>query len=305
MISDKPLISVIIPAYNCRNFILQSVDSILNQTYSDVEIVIADDASTDDTREIIDSINDTRIKCFHNEKNLGYLKTCNKLFAKASGRFIAFQDADDISDLRRFEMQMDVLKSGETGVVGSNMIKISANNAELIRTDWHSDIVKSLIQQTFEFIPNSFMFRREVYEQIGGYNEYFDRIGYEDFYWTVLAVEKFKAYNMPEHLYYYRVNPNSITGNQKERSMKFSYVSLLTLMAQRRETGTDWLEQKKVNKLKSFVHCKMASNEFSNGFREEALKEIKTAIKYNPFYFYNYRTWFYFFRKKVQIKAEN
>lgn len=298
MSASKPLISVIIPAYNCRDYIMQSVESILNQTYQNVEIIIADDASTDDTKEIIDSIKDLRIKRFHNNKNLGYLKTCNNLFTKAAGKFMAFQDADDYSDLRRFEIQMELLKDSSISIAGSNMIKISANNSEQERSSWPADIVKSFPLRKYYFIPNSFLFRREVYEQIGGYNEYFDRIGFEHFYWTALIIEKFKAVNVSDHLYYYRENPLSYSKSLKKRSFNFSFVSLTLLLDQRLITGTDFLEQHKEKKLKSLVHRKTASTEFGNGFRKEALKEMLSSIKYDPFNMYNYRTLFYFIRKR-------
>ena len=81
-----------IPAYNVEKYIRQAIDSILNQTYSYFELLIADDASTDTTKQIINAYQkiDPRIKTFHNKKNEGYLLTTNKLFQKCKGDYIAF-----------------------------------------------------------------------------------------------------------------------------------------------------------------------------------------------------------------------
>ena len=99
------MISVIMPAYNCELYVEMAIKSILEQTYKDFELLIADDASKDNTKKIIDDLakTDSRIKTFHNESNLGYLQASNKLFEKCSGEYITFQDADDFSDVTRFE----------------------------------------------------------------------------------------------------------------------------------------------------------------------------------------------------------
>ena len=100
---NYPLISVVMPAYNVERYIEKSINSILDQSYPNVEILVADDASTDKTKAIIDGYTDARIKRFHNESNQAYLKTCNKLMSLAKGQFLAFQDADDFSHVQRFE----------------------------------------------------------------------------------------------------------------------------------------------------------------------------------------------------------
>ncbi len=119
--SIEPLVSVIIPAYNCERFIIQSLDSIINQTYQNLEIIVCDDASKDKTRKIIDSYSDPRIKRFHNEYNMGYLITWNKLMAFATGEYITFQDADDVSDTKRIEILLKAFYNfPEISAVGSN-----------------------------------------------------------------------------------------------------------------------------------------------------------------------------------------
>lgn len=90
-----PFFSVIIPTYNRAKYIKKAIESVLNQTFSDFELIIADDASTDNTKEIVSSIKDSRIIYFKNEKNLERCITRNKGIQMAKGKYIAFLDSDD------------------------------------------------------------------------------------------------------------------------------------------------------------------------------------------------------------------
>src|SRR5688572_15067752 len=103
---ERNKISVLMAAYNAAPFIGEAIESILNQTYSNLELLIADDASTDNTVKLIRNFNDSRIKLYNNEKNIGHVKTHNKLMLLAEGDFVTFQDADDYSELSRLELQM-------------------------------------------------------------------------------------------------------------------------------------------------------------------------------------------------------
>ena len=84
----EPLVSVCIPAYNNAAYIKETIDSILGQTYSNLELVICDDRSKDDTVKVIEAIKDDRIKLFQNEKNLGMSGNWNHCLSKCSGEFI-------------------------------------------------------------------------------------------------------------------------------------------------------------------------------------------------------------------------
>ena len=129
-------ISVIMPAYNCEKYIRQAIDSILNQTCQNIELIISDDKSTDNTKKILDSYSDTRIKRFDNNVNLGYLKTFNKLIAFAKGEYIAFQDGDDYSDINRLDLLLtEFKKDNELGACGSNFTKISKDGELLFSSN--------------------------------------------------------------------------------------------------------------------------------------------------------------------------
>ena len=100
------LVSIIMPAYNCEHFIAEAIRSVLAQTYTDWELLIVDDCSTDNTAQIVASFDDTRIVYQRNEKNMGAALTRNKALQIAKGHYIAFLDADDLWAPEKLEHQI-------------------------------------------------------------------------------------------------------------------------------------------------------------------------------------------------------
>ena len=100
------LVSIIMPAYNCASFIRESIDSVLAQTYTNWELLIVDDCSTDNTAEIVASFDDKRIRYKRNATNLGAAKTRNEAIIMATGRYIAFLDSDDMWLPSKLELQI-------------------------------------------------------------------------------------------------------------------------------------------------------------------------------------------------------
>ena len=102
---ETPLISVLLSVYNDEENIKKSIDSILTQSYKNIELLVIDDGSTDKTYEIISNINDSRLKIFRNKDNLGLTKCLNILIKKSKGQILARQDSDDISLQSRLQVQ--------------------------------------------------------------------------------------------------------------------------------------------------------------------------------------------------------
>ncbi len=104
------LVSVIMPSYNTAKFIKETVDSVINQTYQNFEIIIVDDCSTDNTDEVIAGIKDERIKYIKNEKNSGAAVSRNRALREAKGKWIAFLDSDDVWLPQKLEKQISFMK---------------------------------------------------------------------------------------------------------------------------------------------------------------------------------------------------
>lgn len=115
----QPLVSVVMPVYNASAYIRESIDSILQQTYTNWELVLVNDASTDDSAAIIHSYQDPRIRYFENEKNSGIVATRNRCLEAASGTYIAVLDNDDLATPDRLRLQVAYLEAHpETGLCG-------------------------------------------------------------------------------------------------------------------------------------------------------------------------------------------
>ena len=104
-IIENPLISVLLSVYNDDKNIQKSIDSILSQSYKNIELLVIDDCSTDNTYKIINDIKDIRVRIFRNKNNQGLTKSLNTLIKESKGQILARQDSDDISLPNRLEIQ--------------------------------------------------------------------------------------------------------------------------------------------------------------------------------------------------------
>ena len=188
--SSEPeaLVSVVIPSYNRGYCIERSIRSVLNQTYQNLELIIVDDASTDNTEEVIKSINDKRIHYIKLEQNSGANHARNVGTKAARGSYIAFNDSDDLWLPQKLEKQMKVMKFEEKrqgdkfGVVycpiakydHDRLIKNIPDDLELAET-LIGDIY--LFMQSNMFIPlPSLLIRKDVFEHAGYFNENLKRL---------------------------------------------------------------------------------------------------------------------------------
>ena len=131
------LVSVIMPVYNQATTLDLSISSICNQTFGDWELILVDDCSTDGSSHIMKkkSVNDSRIKIIKNKENFGLAKSLNIGVSNSKGKYIARMDADDISDLNRLKIQVNVLESSSVDVLGSNAVLINSDGYDIGVTD--------------------------------------------------------------------------------------------------------------------------------------------------------------------------
>jgi glycosyltransferase involved in cell wall biosynthesis len=242
---DNPKISILIPAYNCAKFIRQCLSSILNQTYSNFEILISDDGSTDNTRAIIDGIDDKRIRRFHNNKNLGKNFICNSLFQNVKGDYVSVHDADDFSHPKRFEMLLQFMELNTDYVMcGSSYYSVDEDGINVIernKMETSATIIKHNIRNESQFHGPTLLFKRDIVPLVGGLYRYFT-FG-EDIDFTMRVVEKYKTCNLPQLLYFYRICSNSITKSVTNFSLERAVTNKLRyfLADQRKLQGHDCL----------------------------------------------------------------
>ena len=278
---DKtPLVSIIMTVYNVENYINQSIDSILNQSYKNFELLICDDFSSDQSLSIINEYEDDRIKTFRNKENLGYLKTCNYLFKICKGEYITFQDSDDYSHKDRIRILVDEFKNNiDLKLCGSNFYRINQSNDNNIisKSDLpqnHHEIIKSISDKStrFPILGGSVMIKKDVLETVGFYRDFFDRIGHEHVDWILRISEKCCVKNNIDNLYYYRYVSNSFSRVGKTNDFKKFYAPKITffLRKQRLKHGEDGLTNSKL---------KILFDNFLKDLETEFLKNKKNIYK--------------------------
>lgn len=203
-------ISVVMPVYNGEQFLKEAIDSILNQTYSDFELLLINDGSTDDSENIIFSYIDPRIVYIKNQQNIGLIKTLNKGLDLATGEFIARMDQDDIADSSRFEIQLEVFRNNsDIGVCGSWLTRFGSNcENRLIKVPQNNEIIKIGLLGNNQFAHPTIMLRKSL---IGEMRYDVNSKSAEDYeFWTRLS-RITELYNIQEPLLQYRVHDANIS----------------------------------------------------------------------------------------------
>lgn len=215
-----PRVSVVMAVYNGAPFIEESVGNILAQKFTDFELIVVDDGSTDRSVELLRTFGDRRIRIVQNERNRGLAASLNRGIALACGEYIARHDVDDRSAPDRFAKQVAFLHAHpEVVLLGTGFSSIDANGKVLERIELptrHHDILWHMCWYC-PFAHTSVMWRRaDVSERFGGYDESLEYS--EDFdLWRRISASAPVA-NLPEALVDVRIHDTSMTATYEERA---------------------------------------------------------------------------------------
>lgn len=204
---NKGLVSVIIPMYNAEKYIKKAIDSILSQSYKNIEIIIVDDCSTDNSYKIVEAINDNRIQLYKNKINSKISKTLNFALSKTNGEFIARMDADDISIENRLEKQIEYLNKNENLDFCSTAIRFFGEKEQELFYSQDLQRIKDTILTGSPFCHASTVFRYRIKKNLF-YKDEFTTAEDLDLFSRLLK-QNIIGGNLNEILYLYR-----ITGNQ-------------------------------------------------------------------------------------------
>lgn len=225
LVSDyNNLVSVILPVYNCERFIGLAIESILNQTYSNIELIVVDDGSTDNSLKIINSYSyDPRLVVVSRE-NKGLVYSLNEAIGVASGKYIARMDADDISLPDRVEKQVDFLvKNQDVAIVGSRTILIDEDGIEIgkCKRPLSNSSVRSYFYYGSPLAHPSITYNLNILSK--------DEIEYladdypaEDLGLFLRISKKHKICNISKPLLKYRITESGISNSNKTRQQKKS-----------------------------------------------------------------------------------
>lgn len=203
--NSQALVSVLMPAYNAEGFIAEAIQSIINQDHQKWELLILDDASTDSTKEVIYSFKDERIKVFSNEKNLGYLRSCNRLFELAKGDFITFLDADDTCLSNRLSACLQLFEDKpKVDFLTTDHIKFSSIDRHVHEQEVDHDRYSTDPTYSPILCCATIFVRSELLKQVGGYHRFFDGLGGEDYQLLFKLALNGNGKHLKQPLYEYR-----------------------------------------------------------------------------------------------------
>ena len=200
---DHGLVSVLMSVYNGAPTLEKAAASVLAQTYRNLELILCDDASTDDTWRIMQRIaaQDARVTVFQNKTNRGLGASLNGCLLRAGGEYIARQDADDVSDPDRIERTIDFLLSSGAPYAACG-VRVFDDGGVWSTRQYPQRITKHIIAQKNPFFHPTMVFRRAVLEGVGGYSETPETRRTEDYDLVMrLAAEGVIGENLPEILY--------------------------------------------------------------------------------------------------------
>jgi len=208
MNNNRPTVSVIIPTYNRARLIGRAIRSILNQTYNDFEVIIVDDGSQDNTKEVVERFTDKRIRYIRLEKNMGAGAARNKGIEASRGKYIGFQDSDDEWLPEKLKKQVDILnsESSNVGYVYSDMWRVLSNGKQQYWGSPTITVAEIINQNSFDYQVFNLgilatLIKMECFEKSGIFDERFPRLIDLDFF--IRLAKDFRSYHVKEPLVRY------------------------------------------------------------------------------------------------------
>lgn len=216
------LVSIIMPAYNVEKYIKYSIESVINQTYNNWELIIVDDCSKDKTIDVINSFKDKRIKLIKNEKNEGAITSRNKALQSAKGEWIAFLDSDDIWYKDKLEKQLSFMLANNYSFSYTEYERIDDNGNNLNVLCSGPKKVSKRIMYNYDYLGClTVMYNQKVV----GLIQIDKRLDINNDYAIWLkAVKKSNCYLLQECLAKYRVRKGSLSNRNIVRTIKSFYI---------------------------------------------------------------------------------
>lgn len=214
------LVSIIMPSWNTGRFIAESIQSVLNQTYSNWELIIVDDCSTDNTDEVVASFNDSRIKYLHNEKNSGAALTRNRAMREAQGEWIAFLDSDDLWAPEKLQKQLAFMKENHYNFSYHEYVKIDEDSVPLNIYVSGPEVVTKKKMYNYGY-PGCLTFMYSA--KTMGLIQIKDIKKNNDYAILLQLCKKSDCYLLKENLAEYRIRKKSISHDKLRKKLKSHY----------------------------------------------------------------------------------
>ncbi|WP_424098580.1 glycosyltransferase [Moorena producens] len=275
------LISIIIPVYNDEKTIKQTIESVLNQTFSNFELIVIDDGSQDSTWQIISSIKDARLKIF-SYPNAGVNRARNRGFSHASGDYIAFLDADDLWHPDKLEFQLNALQANPQAAVAYSWTNYIDESGQFLRRGNHITLNGNVYPQLLltDFLENgsNVLICRKAFDTVGQFDESLTQA--EDWHmWLRLAAHyPFVAVPYPHILY--RVSANSASSDTSK--MEAGCLQVIERAFAAAPDSLQYLKKHSLANLYKYLIFKALESSSQRHQTLAALRFIGHAIRYDP-----------------------
>lgn len=274
----KKLISVIIPTYNSEKTILRCLDSVFKQTYQNFEIVICDDKSTDNTREILNDINNPKVKVLYLEENSGSAAARNAAMKHANGDYIAFLDSDDEWYPEKLKKQIPYFSDKSVGLIFAGA-KIIKNEKHIVfhkpKIVWEQDSYRKLFLGQIHYITSTAIFRRDSILKTGYMAKELRRNQDYDLFLRILKHYNLKIIQTP--LSIFNVDTKKTTSTRLRSSIEF-------YETKRKPVFKADFSQKEVNFFFARKYRDLTGSLFRSREYISALKSILKSLSYSSYY---------------------
>ena len=271
-----PIISVILPAYNSEKTIKRTINSVLQQTFTDLELIIINDGSQDSTLDIISQFNDFRVKVFSYPNSGGNISR-NRGIQVASGKFLSFLDADDLWTVDKLQRQLQTLQENTDVKVAYSWTDYIDENDNFLLSGTYISVNGDVYEQLFitNFLENGSnpLIDREVILELGGFDESLNA-GQDWDMWLRLA-NKYNFVAVPSVQILYRISPNSRSSNLKRQEE--GCIKVLEKAYQARPSLSKLTRRKSLANLYKYLTCKALQQPFT---RQKSLNAARFLCKY-------------------------
>jgi glycosyltransferase involved in cell wall biosynthesis len=207
--TDKPLVSIVLPTYKRAHVLPGAIHSVLNQTYTNLELIIVDDNSPDATREVVASFDDPRIRYVRNEPNLKLPRALNRGFSLARGEYLTWTSDDNLYNEHAIQRMVDVLQGGDCDFIYADYYLFTDLDSDGRPLDSHHSKLPDQVQlEKSNHIGACFMYTRGVYEAVGEYDPELFLV--EDYDYFMRIAKRFRLCHIPEPLYYFRRDDDTL-----------------------------------------------------------------------------------------------
>lgn len=215
-----PEVSIVMPVYNSERFVGEAIQSLLDQTFRNFELIVVDDGSTDRSPGIISGFSDSRIRVLKNERNRGIVFSRNRGLAAMNGKYYAPFDSDDVAMPDKIEKQVDFLQRNPDIAMTGSWAMLCDENGNRMRQKWklnaRPEMIPSIMLFRNYFVHSSVLVRQNAIKNIT-FQEGFDVV--EDYRFCADLAFGQKVFNFPGYLISYRIHQNSAMRSNSERML--------------------------------------------------------------------------------------